>query len=35
VYIEDSFGQVVQKRFTFSDNTEKSEEKKEIVIHVQ
>jgi hypothetical protein len=27
VYIEDNFGQVVQRRFTFSDNTEKSEEK--------
>jgi hypothetical protein len=25
VYIEDSFGQVVQKRFSFSDSTEKEE----------
>ena len=27
IYIEDSFGQVVQKRFQFSDNTEKSDDK--------
>ena len=26
VYIEDTFGQVVQKRFSFSDNTEKGKE---------
>ena len=26
IYIEDTFGQVVQKRFSFSDNTEKEKE---------